>query len=66
MTMTTTCDPFAAAMLRFCDREGLLPRGSRVLIALSGGRDSMALLTALQEAAKDRDLTLLAAHYDHG
>ena len=66
MTMTTTCDPFAAAMLRFCDREGLLPRGSRVLIALSGGRDSMALLTALQEAAADRDLTLLAAHYDHG
>ena len=66
MTMTTTCDPFAAAMLRFCDREGLLPRGSRVLIALSGGRDSMALLTALQEAAADRGWTVLAAHYDHG
>ena len=63
--MTTTCDPFAAALGRFAETHGLLPRGSRVLIALSGGRDSMALLTALEELAADLDLTLLAAHYDH-
>ena len=43
--MTTTCDPFAGAMLRFAETHGLLPRGARVLTALSGGRDSMALLT---------------------
>ena len=64
--MTTTCDPFAAAMLRFAETHGLLPRGGRVLTALSGGRDSMALLTALEELAEDRKLTVLAAHYDHG
>ena len=63
---TTRFDPFVAGMLRFSDRHGLLPRGTRVLVALSGGRDSMALLTALEEAAGDRDLTILAAHYDHG
>ena len=64
--MTTTCDPFAAELLRFAEVHGLLPRGARVLVALSGGRDSMALLTALEELAEDRSLTLLAAHYDHG
>lgn len=64
--MTTTCDPFAAALGRFAEAHGLLPRGARVLAALSGGRDSMALLTALEELSADLDLTLLAAHYDHG
>jgi len=66
MTMTTSCDPFLAGMLAFADQYNLLPAGARVLTALSGGRDSMALLTALLEIAGDRDLTVLAAHYDHG
>ena len=61
-----SCDPFEAEMLRFAADHALLPPGSRVLVALSGGRDSMALLTALDAVAKDRDLTLFAAHYDHG
>ena len=41
-------------------------RGKRLLIALSGGADSVALAVLLAEARKDCDLTLFAAHIDHG
>ena len=40
-------------------------RGKRLLIALSGGADSVALAVLLAEARKDCDLTLFAAHIDH-
>ena len=43
----------------------LLPYGSRVLCALSGGRDSVYLLHRLLEWAKERNLTVSAAHYNH-
>ena len=52
-------------LLAFSDENALLPHGSTVLCALSGGADSMALLTGLLAAAEDRNLTILAAHYDH-
>jgi tRNA(Ile)-lysidine synthase len=38
----------------------------RVLVALSGGRDSMALLDALHELADELSLALSAAHVHHG
>ncbi len=41
-------------------------RGKRVLIALSGGADSVALAVMLAEARAEYALTLLAAHVDHG
>ena len=41
----------------------LLPRGGRVLCAVSGGADSMALLHMLLRRG---DLTVCAAHYEHG
>ena len=41
-------------------------RGRRVLIALSGGADSVALAVMLAEARKAQALTLFAAHLDHG
>lgn len=52
-------------VLAFAHRHGMLPAGSVVLCALSGGADSMALLACLRALAKDRDWTVLAAHYDH-
>lgn len=41
-------------------------RGMRLLVALSGGADSVALLHLLANARETDDLTLFAAHLDHG
>jgi tRNA(Ile)-lysidine synthase len=47
-------------------REGLLARGDRVLVALSGGPDSTALLHGLVRVAPRLGLTVEAATVDHG
>ncbi len=44
--------------------EGL--RGKRVLCAVSGGADSVALLRLLTEARDRGEITLFAAHFEHG
>ena len=43
--------PLAERVLRAIARERLIPRGGRVLAALSGGADSVALSTLLADAA---------------
>ena len=45
--------------------DGLLQPQERVLIALSGGSDSVALLHLLRSVAPSWQLTLFAAHLDH-
>src|SRR5882672_10813918 len=40
--------------------------GSRVLVALSGGADSVALLLALRSVAREFGLSVHAAHLHHG
>ncbi len=40
-------DAFVRAVRGFCLRRGLLPQGCRVLVALSGGADSVCLLRVL-------------------
>ncbi len=44
----------------------MIPPGSRVLVAVSGGADSVALLLLLHAAAGKFSLHLEAAHLDHG
>jgi tRNA(Ile)-lysidine synthase len=44
----------------------MIPRGSCVLIAASGGGDSTALLHLMRSVGRDYDLALTAAHLDHG
>ncbi|QVL56340.1 MAG: tRNA lysidine(34) synthetase TilS [Simkaniaceae bacterium] len=43
-----------------------LKKGANLLLGLSGGPDSMALLHFLMEAKKELDFSLHVAHVDHG
>ena len=45
--------------------RGMLAGGERVIVAVSGGVDSMVLLHILRDLAHDWDLTLGLAHLDH-
>ncbi len=43
----------------------LIPKGSTVVVALSGGNDSMALLYSLNMLKNEYDINLRAAHVNH-
>ena len=43
----------------------MLSPGDRVLVAVSGGPDSVCLLCVLQDLAEELDLSLHIAHLDH-
>ncbi|HEY6146495.1 MAG TPA: tRNA lysidine(34) synthetase TilS [Thermoanaerobaculia bacterium] len=58
-------DALAAALSRAAAID-LLPRGGRVLLAVSGGADSTALLHAAAEGAAEFGWSLAAAHVHHG
>jgi tRNA(Ile)-lysidine synthase len=53
-------------VLRYVRDRAVLRPGERVLAAVSGGPDSTALLLILSRLAPSLDLTLTAAHFDHG
>lgn len=52
-------------LLRFIRARALFARGDRVLVALSGGVDSVVLLHLLHASAEELGITLCAAHFDH-
>lgn len=54
------------AVARALDRDAVLVPGERVVVAVSGGPDSTALLDALARLAPPRRLDLHVAHVDHG
>jgi tRNA(Ile)-lysidine synthase len=58
--------PLLAPVRAFTLRHGLLQAGDTVLVAVSGGQDSCALLHLLSRLRDELDLTLTAAHLNHG
>ena len=61
--MTRTTDPLARRVLAFCEKWGML--GGLVLCAVSGGRDSMAMLHLLSALAEEGRFQVAAAHFNH-
>ncbi len=47
-------------------RHAIFKPGDRVLVAVSGGPDSLALLSVLREIVPTIPLALVVAHFDHG
>ncbi len=52
-------------IIDFINRHGMLPRGTKVLCAVSGGADSMCLLHFLSSSAEGLGITVAAAHFNH-
>lgn len=51
---------------KFCQTHRLLSAGAGVLVACSGGADSLALLDILWRLAPRHQWRIAAAHYEHG
>ena len=54
-----------AEVQRFIDTHELLHLGAKVMVAVSGGADSMALLSVLHQLQSTYRLTLTVAHVNH-
>lgn len=52
-------------VLNTIEKYNMLSKGDRVIVALSGGPDSMSLLYALHVLKEEYNLTLYAAHINH-
>lgn len=48
-----------------CIREGLINKGDGIVVALSGGADSLSMLHCLIELKDEFDLKLIAVHLNH-
>ena len=62
-----TADPFAQAVGAFADDQAMLPVGGAVVVGVSGGADSVALLAALRSLSRQpaRRYRLIVAHLNH-
>lgn len=59
-------NPLFEHIYTFCQENNLITPGSTIIVGLSGGPDSVFLLHYLAWLAPQKNLTLIAAHLDHG
>lgn len=52
-------------VLAWCSSQRLFAAGERVICAVSGGADSMAMLWCLRSLQSELGITVSAAHFDH-
>lgn len=65
--MTDSSAAIEAKITRVCDLFSMLPeKGGSVVVGVSGGADSMALLFYLWKTAREGGFSLCAAHLNHG
>ena len=57
---------FETAVRHYADAEALWPEAGGLLVAVSGGPDSTALLLVLARLARRHELDLVVAHFNHG
>ena len=52
-------------VLRFCREQQLLPPGTHLICAVSGGADSMAMLSCMVDLQNELGISVSAAHFNH-
>lgn len=57
--------PLIEKVRTFSEEHTLLPKGSSLIVGLSGGPDSMALVSLLKALEPDYAYKLVVAHLDH-
>lgn len=57
---------FLDKVLKFNEQNKLFSRGDRIVIGVSGGKDSVCLLDVLDRCGKEWELSLLVVHVNHG
>ena len=57
---------FVGKIEKYIQDNGMLSFGDSVVVGVSGGADSVALLTVLKELSDKYGLKLKAAHVNHG
>jgi tRNA(Ile)-lysidine synthase len=59
-------DSLPASVLAFCRRHAVFDRGEHVVVAVSGGPDSISLLHCLHQLSGELGISLHIAHVHHG
>ena len=57
---------FKDKVLKYNKRNKLFHRGDRIVVGVSGGKDSVCLLDVLDRCREEFELTLLVVHVNHG
>lgn len=57
---------FLEKVLKFNEENKLFSRGDRIVVGVSGGKDSVCLLDVLDRCREEWELSLLVVHVNHG